>query len=201
MSQSPFSTHSFYCQGNTYRLGVYSSTKYLSARIQYGFIATHLQNQRAAMAQSAPPLTLFKSPHRQKSLLKQEKKEHILLVSVFLSCLQVKIFIHGYARNKSPSKPIQVNVKNALALLAGMWVKHLAYFSMCSHLPTLQCSAATTHNCELIWILSECHPGISVNCIVLPATFQFLSKLWKILASASTHTHTCTHTCTHITHI
>ena len=70
------------------------------------------------------------------------------------------------------------------------WVKHLPYFNICSHLPTLQCSAATTHNCEHIWILSECHPAVSVDCIVLPATFQFLSKPWKIFASASTHTGT-----------
>lgn len=72
------------------------------------------------------------------------------------------------------------------------WVKHLPYFSICSRLPILQCSAATTHNCELIWILSECHPAVSVSCIVLPATFQFLSKPWKIFASVCVHAHTHT---------
>lgn len=72
------------------------------------------------------------------------------------------------------------------------WVKHLPYFSICSRLPALQCSAATTHNCELIWILSECHPAVSVSCIVLPATFQFLSKPWKIFASVCVHARTHT---------
>lgn len=58
--------------------------KYFSARIYSIFIATHLQNPRAAMAYSAPLLTLFKSLHEQKSILKQEKMQ-ILLVSVILS--------------------------------------------------------------------------------------------------------------------
>lgn len=75
------------------------------------------------------------------------------------------------------------------------WLKHLPYFSICSCLPTLQCNAATTHNCELTWILSECHPATFVDCIVLPSTFQFLSKPWKIFASACAHI--CTHTHTH----
>lgn len=67
--------HSFCCQGtDTYRLGVYSSIKYLSTRIYYDFISTHLQNQRIAVARSASPITSFKSPRRQKSILKQEKK-------------------------------------------------------------------------------------------------------------------------------
>lgn len=79
----------------TYRLGVDSSIKYLSARIYFGCFATHLQNQRTAVAYSAPPCTLFRSPHGQKSILKREKKEHIFLLSVILSHLEVKIFIHG----------------------------------------------------------------------------------------------------------
>lgn len=72
---------------------------------------------------------------------------------------------------------------------AGTLGKTLAVFQhmfLSTHF-AMQC---TTHNCELIWILSECHPAVSVDCIVLPATFQFLSKPWKIFASVCVHTHT-----------
>lgn len=44
------------------------SIKYLSAQFYSIFIGTYLQDPRAAMAYSSPPLTLFKT-HRNKNLL------------------------------------------------------------------------------------------------------------------------------------
>lgn len=142
------------------------------------------------MAFSILPLTLFLSTHL-KICTRTEKKMQSLLVSVTLLPSQVKVFKYGWDKKK---KTHQVNTSKLMFKMCWhswleRWIKHLLYFSICSHLLTLQCSASTTHNCELTWILSECHPAISVDCIVLSTTFQLLSKPWKIFAFVRMRTH------------
>lgn len=180
-----------------YRLRVDNSVRCLSAKIYSIFIVTDLQNPIAAMAYSTAPLTLFTSPHEEKSIRKQEKMQ-IFLAWVVLSHSSVKVFICGSTRKKNPRNTTRWMLTMCWHSWLERWVKHLPYFSICSRLPTLQCSAATTHNCELIWILSECHPAISVDCIVLPATFQFLSKPLENICFCR-HAHARTHT--HITRV